>query len=324
MALNGIDVSSNQPANICSRVDLDFAIAKATGNPKSMRWNYYNPYMVQQVNEALSKSGCAGVYHFTHGGQSAETEADFFISKVKDYIGKVILIIDYENEATKNGVEWLRAFIKRVKELTGVNPIVYASSSVIKAQNLVNLCNEENCGIWSANYWAGSKAINGYTTDGLKMDIAQSTIWQYTDSGYLSGYSSRLDLDKFFGSKEDWAKYAQGTGDIKIPEPQVGDDLIWQLQTECNNQGFSKQKVDGIAGKNTLAGCPTLRRGAKGAITRIMQQMLINAGFPLNTYGADGSFGDETFNAVRKFQQANGLSDDGIVGVNTWRKLLKF
>lgn len=321
--MNGIDVSSNNPANICDMVAIDFAIVKATGNPKSMRWNYYNPYMRQQIESAIAKNGCAGAYHFTHGGQSADDEADFFLSKVADYVGRILLVIDYEDKATDNGREWLRAFIKRIKDKTNVAPVVYASSSVIKSQKLVELCREEGCAIWSANYWLGSKRIDGYDTSKVKMDVPESSIWQYTENGYLQGYSGRLDLDVAYMSKDEWLALAKGNG-ATTPNvrPSTGDDLIYQLQVECNKQGFSKQKTDGIAGPVTLAGCPTLRKGAKGQITRIMQQMLMNKGYPLNTYGADASFGNETFEAVRKFQKANGLRDDGIVGKNTWRKLL--
>lgn len=106
------------------------------------------------------------------------------------------------------------------------------------------------------------------------------------------------------------------------PSVNVADNDIAELQRECNAQGFSNQTVDGIAGKNTLAGCPTVRKGAKGNITRWIQKRLIKLGYSLPRYGADGSFGDETREAVRKFQSANGLTVDGIVGQRTWRKLL--
>src|SRR5579862_6914843 len=37
--------------------------------------------------------------------------------------------------------------------------------------------------------------------------------------------------------------------------------------------------------------------------------------------GVDGSFGTHTSNAVKCFQGAKGLSQDGVVGTNTWRAL---
>lgn len=106
----------------------------------------------------------------------------------------------------------------------------------------------------------------------------------------------------------------QSTATIK------GDDWVRRLQQECNNQGFSKQNVDGIAGPATLAGCPTLRKGASGNITKLLQEKLVKLGY--NTNGVDGIFGSGTYSAVREFQKTRGLSIDGIVGQNTWRKLL--
>jgi len=97
---------------------------------------------------------------------------------------------------------------------------------------------------------------------------------------------------------------------------------ISDLQAECNKQGFSKQTVDGDAGPKTLAGCPILRLGTKGNITKIMQKRLISLGYSCGSYGADGQFGAGTKSAVIKFQKAHRLYADGIIGQNTWRKLL--
>ena len=97
---------------------------------------------------------------------------------------------------------------------------------------------------------------------------------------------------------------------------------VKDLQTECNRQGFSKQKVDGDPGDKTLKGCPTLRKGAEGNITKLVQERLISLGYDLSKYGADSNFGSETYEAVVKFQKDYGLSPDGIVGQNTWRNLL--
>ena len=100
------------------------------------------------------------------------------------------------------------------------------------------------------------------------------------------------------------------------------DNWVARLQDECNKQGFSNQVVDNIPGKNTLAGCPTLKKGAEGNITKLVQEKLISLGYDLGNYGADGDFGTATYNAVVKFQKDNGLTADGIIGQNTWRKLL--
>lgn len=108
-----------------------------------------------------------------------------------------------------------------------------------------------------------------------------------------------------------------------VEKPTVAvDEWIRELQQECNNQGYSKQKVDGVGGPATLAGCPVIRKGAKGNLTRLIQKRLLSLGYKLPKWGADGGFGDETVEAIKLFQTAKGLSADGVVGQNTWRKLL--
>ena len=110
------------------------------------------------------------------------------------------------------------------------------------------------------------------------------------------------------------------TSSAAKPATPSGNDWVRRLQKECNAQGFSKQVVDGIPGKNTLAGCPTCRRGARGNITRLIQERLNGLGY--NCGKVDGIFGAGTENAVRTLQKVYGRTIDGIVGQNTWRVLL--
>ena len=96
--------------------------------------------------------------------------------------------------------------------------------------------------------------------------------------------------------------------------------LVKGLQTELNKQFGSKLAVDGIFGTNTYNACINVRRGAEGNITWLIQSMLICKLFNIN---ADGIFGPATESAIREFQKRNGLSQDGIVGKNTFNKLFK-
>jgi N-acetyl-anhydromuramyl-L-alanine amidase AmpD len=96
--------------------------------------------------------------------------------------------------------------------------------------------------------------------------------------------------------------------------------LVKGLQTELNKQFGSRLSVDGIFGTNTYNACINVRRGAGGNITWVIQAMLVCHSFDIN---ADGIFGPATENAVKKFQNRNGLSVDGIVGKNTFNKLFK-
>lgn len=66
----------------------------------------------------------------------------------------------------------------------------------------------------------------------------------------------------------------------------------------------------------------TLEKGDKGATVKALQLLLIGNKCSCGLKGADGDFGSATDKAVRKFQKAKGLTVDGIVGTNTWNKLL--
>ncbi len=53
-----------------------------------------------------------------------------------------------------------------------------------------------------------------------------------------------------------------------------------------------------------------------------LQNLLMQNGYDLPRYGADGDFGSETEAAVKKFQADHGLKVTGIVDEETWNKLL--
>ena len=58
-----------------------------------------------------------------------------------------------------------------------------------------------------------------------------------------------------------------------------------------------------------------LRRGDSGSQVTLVQEKLAELGYI--TFEPDGKFGPGTEKAVRAFQQANGLTSDGIVGTGT-------
>lgn len=66
---------------------------------------------------------------------------------------------------------------------------------------------------------------------------------------------------------------------------------------------------------------PTLRKGSRGSYVTLLQTLLLNRGYSLPKYGADGDFGNETLAAVKQFQKDWGLEQDGVVGPKTWEIL---
>lgn len=74
----------------------------------------------------------------------------------------------------------------------------------------------------------------------------------------------------------------------------------------------------GLNGNVPTTDKPTLRRGSSGEYVTLLQTKLIQRGYDLQPYGADGKYGTKTENAVKAFQKDNGLTADGICGKNTW------
>lgn len=74
------------------------------------------------------------------------------------------------------------------------------------------------------------------------------------------------------------------------------------------------QTASGVISMNTL------RNGSKGTQAKVLQYLLTEKGYDCGTI--DGIFGANTLKAVKAFQKATGLAVDGVVGKNTWSKLL--
>lgn len=79
----------------------------------------------------------------------------------------------------------------------------------------------------------------------------------------------------------------------------------------------------GLEGGNTPMPVwkPTLRKGARGENVIQLQTKLVQLGYDLAPYGADGSFGNKTAEAVKAFQSDHGLIADGVCGPMTWDAL---
>lgn len=69
----------------------------------------------------------------------------------------------------------------------------------------------------------------------------------------------------------------------------------------------------------TAGGYPLISRGSKGVYVLVAQDGLNTLGYSAGSL--DGVFGNNTRNAVIRYQSAKGLTADGIVGCNTWRAL---
>ena len=67
---------------------------------------------------------------------------------------------------------------------------------------------------------------------------------------------------------------------------------------------------------------PYLKSGDKNEAVKVMQTVLIYLGFSCGISGADGSFGPATVKAVKAYQKAVGITQDGICGRDSWKNML--
>jgi hypothetical protein len=115
----------------------------------------------------------------------------------------------------------------------------------------------------------------------------------------------------------------------------IAHELTHVVQQVNGKKSISRKIGDGHDLKATrFQGDPDLediydgvklaKNGSKGTHIVLIQQALIDSGFPLPKYQADGSYGSETQNAVKMFQAAIGFSkadQDGVIGKKTMEAL---
>lgn len=205
--MNGIDISHWQSGLNLNNISFDFAIMKATEGT-----GYVDKCCDKFYQQAKKLGKCLGVYHYANGKNYKE-EADHFLKNVKGYIGEAILVLDWESQGNaqwnKSDKTWVKNWCDYVYARTGVKPIVYVQKSALSRLQGIG-----DYGFWVAQY-ANNKPT-GYQAKPWNEGAYSCTMRQYTSTGRLSGYNGNLDLDKFYGDRTAWNKYA-GKGNATKP-----------------------------------------------------------------------------------------------------------
>jgi GH25 family lysozyme M1 (1,4-beta-N-acetylmuramidase) len=206
-SLNGIDISSAQAGiDISALTTTDFVVVKVTQGT-----SYTNPYWSTWASATLKAGKLLGLYHYASGGDATQ-DASYFASAIKGYIGKAILMLDWEGIQNSlfgnNDESWVSTFREQLFDLTGASSLVYASLSVFQNQ-LSGVADSDR---WVAQYaYDDERAISDYQSSPWNEDAYSCLIRQYTSRGQIAGYRGDLDLDKFYGSRSDWEKLASLT-----------------------------------------------------------------------------------------------------------------
>ncbi|WP_434683497.1 peptidoglycan-binding domain-containing protein [Pseudanabaena minima] len=116
-------------------------------------------------------------------------------------------------------------------------------------------------------------------------------------------YTGKIDSDFGVGTTNAVLKFQKANG-------LVTDGIVGSS---------SWAKLRAVVPTTTSQGLPTLLPGSKGAAVAQAQQLLKDKGYYQGRI--DGDFGMGTRDAIAAFQRANGLTVDGKVGEQTWKKL---
>ncbi|WP_324715167.1 GH25 family lysozyme [Lactiplantibacillus plantarum] len=254
MSLNGFDVASYQAGMNVGEIAGDFALVKATEGI-----DYTNPEFNGHAKQTLSAGKKLGVYHFIRNDSDIKQQADYFLTVVKSYIGKAMLVLDFENTTgstiqSQAGVGLAKQWLDYVYQQTGVRPVLYTGvscensldwSSVVKA----------NYGLWIAQY-NNYNVVNGYQPRDLYGSLKHwktAVMFQYTSTGQLPGWNGNLDFDVFYGDKSAWDKYAKATKMVtnkSIVQKTTTKDGVWTITNEVGtfrpNQKLSIFKYPGL------------------------------------------------------------------------------
>ena len=203
MSMKGIDISHWQRGIDLAAVDCDFVIFKATQGT-----NYIDPCFQKFYAQAMSLGKKIGLYHYYGSGES-EAQAEHFLQTVRSYIGKAVLILDWEvdqNPDFKKGPALPKRFLDYVLAKTGVHPLIYMSKSVCREYDWTEVV-KGNYGLWMAQY--ANKKPTGYQdkpwTDSKGLGAFKSyAIHQYTSNGHIDGYNGSLDLDIAYMTPAAW------------------------------------------------------------------------------------------------------------------------
>lgn len=195
--LNFLDTSNWQGWYSPALTGADAVIVKATEGI-----DFVDPYCDTIIQQAISAGMPWGFYHFAGRGD-ATSEAAFYLDNCRNYFGQGIPILDWEGN---QDVDWVNAFVEYVHAQTGVWPWIYANPWRLD-QGGVNT----NCARWVASYpdvasptWSQAQGWGCPVTDGTVV------AWQFCSDGVVNGIAGDVDLDLFYGDKEQWMAYARG------------------------------------------------------------------------------------------------------------------
>lgn len=295
---HGIDISSHQGGLNIAAIWADFVIVKVTEGA-----GYENPYWRAQAEATLAAGKRLGLYLFANDEDPNE-QARYLLDRAKAYAGRATFWLDWEADALNLAPSDALVILNQMAAETGSTPGIYLNGQGMESGDWSAVAGRFP--LWYAggpNYASYGQAYSDPATPTVPYWGGNVLIHQYTEDGYLPGYSSHLDLDRL-RDRAAWDAMIGG-GHVTVSAPAASP-----APTAVDGQ--QRLDEDGEMGPATIA--------------RFQQVM----GTPI-----DGELDDDGSPAVEAFQrflnsvvgegaqqQLNGapaLDVDGIAGPATWQ-----
>ncbi len=298
--MKGIDISSHNGSIDFFKVrnsGIEVVMIKAT---EGVDW--IDSKLDVYYNTALKANFKIGFYHFMSEKTNPSKQAEDFFNAIKGKNYTIFPCLDIETNNYKRSSREITdrclEFIKRLKELTNLDPIIY-TNGYFGRDNLDSRI--KNYKAWIAHYGVETPMETGF-----KNVVGH----QYTETGRVSGINGNVDLNNF----NEGIFIDENNKDNEIVQA-VGK--IAELQGLCNSILGTDLKIDNIWGEKT-----------NNAVKKLPLCGLLYVQRELTTWvqlrlgeKADGIFGIKTERAVKTWQRKHGLMIDGIVGYNTYKSL---
>jgi GH25 family lysozyme M1 (1,4-beta-N-acetylmuramidase) len=339
--LTGIDIS-----NYDKGINYDAITAKVVymrTSEGSFGDSCKDPVFTTHNAECRKRGHETGAYHFSHfyATSTIQAQVDNFLSMISGQTLSCRIVIDCENDSWHDNVDaaiitaQALEFADKVKVATGVEVICYANTDFIVEHFTADI---SRLRFWIADTRYG-------TAPGENGKVDSWVGFQYSDSGNIGGVA--VDEDEFTPDIV-ISPYTYGapavTQTVQLAPQPTGDSAVLAYQQKLNRLHIASLSEDGLNGPctkaavisfeqimgldvdsgvwggqcegayNSIAAKPTLSQGNTGEVVRYLQYRL--------NINYDGIFGGQTLAYVEQYQRNSGLYPDGIVGPDTWGKLI--
>lgn len=332
--MKGIDISNlngSVDINSVKKAGYGFVISKITEGS-----TFIDAYGSTNIANTKKAGLIAGAYHFARfrTKQKAIIEANFFKKNCPSNVDFVCL--DFEQpEALGDMTEACLQFLDIIASIAPA--VIYCNPNYIYSYLNSSI---KKYPLWIANYGVSSPKTPIW---------GKYAIWQYSESGIVSGVSGQVDLNE---SGEDFYRLTTSSDSSETNTGTVGNSII-EVQNQLNSLINAGLVVDGKDGPKTQAAVKKfqgimglVQDGIAGnktwsAINEIRSYPVDGINYPHYEYATrwiqwrvgtsiDGVFGSKTATAVKNFQSSTNkmhgenLAVDGIVGKETWRCMFKY